>query len=473
MRMVRRFLLIVTCGLCWSTDPAVAQRPLVTDAMRPFISLDAPVVALTNARVIDGTGAPARANQTILLRDGDIVAVGPASSIAVPSDAKLLDLSGKTVLPGLVQLHEHLWLANERAILNTSLSYSRLYLAAGVTSLRTAGAYNPYGDLKTRADIEAGAAVGPWMDLSIYMDTFGAPRLVTAEQARKYVDFWLDSGFTSVKAYASTGAIPMKAAIDAAHRRNLKLTGHVCRVTYREAADLGIDNLEHGFVMAPDFITGESSDICRSARIFDSLDSVDPNAVQAKSLIAHLIARNVAVTSTLVTFEDFIPDIPPQRGIELLTPALQEFHAEYRAKLKDPKNKIARVKPENLRKSAAMELDFMRSGGLLVSGTDPCVPSIGVIAGYGSERQLEIMVENGFTPLEAIRVATLNGAIYLKRDDRIGSVAAGKQADLLIVDGDPATNISDIAQPWMVIKLGIGYDPEKLRASVRGRVGLQ
>lgn len=211
-RMLQRLLFAAFVVSSISPGPAAAQRTEITQAMRPFVSVDSPVVALINARVIDGTGAPARAGQTVILRDGAISAVGPTDAIAVPADAKVVDLPGKSVLPGLVQLREHLWLAHERVILNTSLSYPRLYLAAGVTSLRTAGAHNPYADLKVRADIDAGAAVGPRMDLTIYMDVFGAPRLITAEQTSRYVEFWLDSGFTSVKAYAYTHPSALKTA---------------------------------------------------------------------------------------------------------------------------------------------------------------------------------------------------------------------------------------------------------------------
>ena len=127
---------------------------------------------------------------------------------------------------------------------------------------------------------------------------------------------------------------------------------------------------------------------------------------------------------------------------------------------------------ESLRKSAVMDREFMKAGGLLVAGTDPAVPSAGVVAGYSNARQLELMVEFGFTPLEAIRVSTLNGAIYLGRDQRIGSIAPNKQADLLVVSGDPSKTISDIRNVVVVFKQGIGYDPAKLRDSVRGKVGL-
>lgn len=255
--MFRRTALIAFFAVLVPMTAVRAERPLVTEAMRPFVSEDAHVIALIHARVIDGTGAPAREGRTLILRDGNIEAVGNDGEVAIPAGAKVIDLTGKTVLPGLVHLHEHLWMFGGNAVLGVSDSYPRLYLAAGVTSIRTAGSYNPYVDLRARDRIEKGEAVGPWMDLSIYLDLFGAPRLADAESTRKYLDFWLDSGFTSVKAYGYTNHVALEAAIGLAHARGAKVTGHLCMVSYREAADLGIDDIEHGFAMVPDFVSAQ------------------------------------------------------------------------------------------------------------------------------------------------------------------------------------------------------------------------
>jgi imidazolonepropionase-like amidohydrolase len=119
----------------------------------------------------------------------------------------------------------------------------------------------------------------------------------------------------------------------------------------------------------------------------------------------------------------------------------------------------------------ALERAFARAGGLLIAGTDPTGAG-GVIPGYSNQRQLELLVDAGFTPLEAIRIGTMNGARYLGRDARVGSIAAGKQADLVVIDGDPSTNIADVRKVETVFKQGVGYDPGKLIASVSGKVGL-
>lgn len=483
--MFRRMILIALLAVLAPMTPLRAERPPVTEAMRPYVSEDAPVIALVHARVIDGTGAPAREGRTLILRDGDIEAVGNDGEVDIPAGAKIIDLTGKTVLPGLVHLHEHLWMFGGNAVLGVSDSYPKLYLAAGVTSIRTAGSYNPYVDLRARDRIEKGEAVGPWMDLSIYLDLFGAPRLTDAESTRKYLDFWLDSGFTSVKAYGYTNGVALKAAIALAHARGAKVTGHLCMVSYREAAELGIDDIEHGFAMVPDFVSAQSARKTVPAGTVDvkaerdcgeralaGLANVDPRGREARALIDTLVARKVAITSTLPALEDLVRDIPPQTGIDMLAPPIQDYHRAYRARMGTPAGQALVLPAQSLRKTAVMEREFMKAGGLLVAGTDPAVPSAGVVAGYSNARQLELMVEFGFTPLEAIRVSTLNGAIYLGRDKRIGSIAPNKQADMLVVSGDPSKTISDIRNVVVVFKQGIGYDPVKLREAVRGKVGL-
>lgn len=457
---------VLTLAIALSVASAAhAQLPVVTPAMRPFIAYDAPVVAIRHARVIDGTGRSAVPNQTLILRDGKIESVTPDALARVPAGAVTIDATGKSVLPGLVQMHEHMWMAGPYGLLDANESYPRLYLAAGVTSVRTTGSYNDYIDLKLWRSVQAGDAVGPWMDLTVYMgDIFGAPALHSAEQTRDYLNFWLDSGFTSVKAYRRTRAVALQAAIELAHRRGIKVTGHLCAVTYAQAADMGIDNIEHGFLVATDFMTDRPADRCPD-EVKPGIGDIDPRGAQARALVAKLVARRVAITSTLVTWS------PDSTGVEMLSLPLREHNARYREQERlDPRSR--EVEDRLVRNSAIMELEFMRAGGLLLSGTDPAIESIGVIAGYGSARQMELMVENGFTPLEAIKVGTLNGAIYLDRASKIGSIAPGKQADLLLVEGDPSVNISDIRKVSVVFKEGLGYDPQRLRESVRGTVGL-
>ncbi|HSU97199.1 MAG TPA: amidohydrolase family protein, partial [Gemmatimonadaceae bacterium] len=129
------------------------------------------------------------------------------------------------------------------------------------------------------------------------------------------------------------------------------------------------------------------------------------------------------------------------------------------------------IYPALFAKDRAMELQFARAGGLLIAGTDPTGAG-GVIPGYSNQRQVELLVGSGFTPLEAIKICTLNGATYLGRAKEIGSITTGKQADLVVINGNPAANVSDIRNVELVFKQGVGYDPAKLIASVQGQVGL-
>jgi enamidase len=261
----------------------------------------------------------------------------------------------------------------------------------------------------------------------------------------------------------------LKAAIEAAHKRGLKVTGHLCSVTYKEAAELGIDNLEHGFFASTDFVTDKKPDECPGqGKGQQSINALDPSSEQARALIEELIKRNVALTSTLTVFETFAPGRPVPPGLDVLTPQLkQQFEQRFTATSRAPQSFYATLVPKGM----ALELAFARAGGLLVAGTDPTGGG-GVIPGFSNQRQLELLVEAGFTPVEAIRIGTLNGATLLGRADRVGSIAVGKQADLVIVDGDPSQRIVDVRNVQMVFKQGVGYDPAKLIASVKGWVGI-
>jgi enamidase len=259
------------------------------------------------------------------------------------------------------------------------------------------------------------------------------------------------------------------AAIEEAHKRGLKVTGHLCSVTYREAAALGIDDLEHGFFVATDFVTDKKPDECPGQGAGQTaISAADPNGDAVRSLIAELVRRHVALTSTLTVFETFVPGraLPP--GLDVLEPQLRaQFEQRHAATAANARSTYGAL----FAKARAMELAFARAGGLLLAGTDPTGGG-GVIPGYSNQHALELLVESGFTPLEAIRIGTLNGATFLGRADRAGSIAAGKDADLVVIAGDPATRIADVRNVQIVFKQGVGYDPAKLVESVRGKVGL-
>jgi enamidase len=293
--------------------------------------------------------------------------------------------------------------------------------------------------------------------------------LKDSADARRFVAFWADAGATSFKAYMNITRAELAAAVDEAHKRGLKITGHLCSVTYREAADLGIDDLEHGFFVATDFVKDKQPDLCPGQNAgMTALGTVDPKSAEFTSLVQYLVAHHVAVTSTQTVFVTFTPGQPATPGTDVLDPLLKtqydQLYTRVQGNATSPFAKLLTLDRQ-------MELAFFRAGGLLLAGTDPTGGG-GVIPGYSDQRQAELLVETGLTPLEAIKVCTLNGATYLGRADRIGSIAVGKQADLVVIDGNPAATIADIRHVTLVFRQGVGYDPAKLIESVRGKVGL-
>ena len=452
-----------------------SQAPQLSKNVQQYVRTSAPVIALTNVRVIDGTGQPAREKQTLVIRDGVIAQVGDASSVTPPAGAEVIDLAGKSVIPGLVMVHEHLYYPTGPGVYaQLGESFTRLYLAGGVTTMRTGGNMNGYMDFSLKRAIESGQKPGPAIDATApYVNgpnQFQQMTHVTdAEQARRHVAYWADQGATSVKAYMQISRAALGAAIDEAHKRGLKVTGHLCSVTYSEAADLGIDNLEHSFLAATDFVADKKPDACPGqGRGQQSIAALDPNGAAFKTLVKKLIDKGVALTSTLTVFETFTPGRPVPPGLEVLTPHLKQQFEQTRARVAQNKDSgYISLFP----KAMALELAFARAGGLLVAGTDP-TGSGGVIPGYSNQRQVELLVEAGFTPLEAISIGTLNGAKYLGREKNIGTIAAGKQADLVVVSGNPSASIADVRNVEIVFKQGVAYDPAKLIASVAGRVGL-
>lgn len=453
---------------------ADAQRLAVGPALRQFVRVDAPVVALTNARVIDGTGAAAREQQTLIIQDGRIAALGSSGSVAIPQGAEVIDLAGKSVLPGLVMLHEHLYYPTGPGTYGQlGTSFLRLYLAGGVTTMRTGGNMNGYVDINLKRGIDSGVVVGPAMDATApYVNGPLQLRQLRAvkgaDDARRMVAYWADEGATSFKAYMQITRAELGAAIEEAHKRGLKVTGHLCSVTFAEAARLGIDNLEHGFLTASDFVPNKQPDVCPAGASQQAFAALDPAGPIAQGLIRELVTRKVAITSTLTVFETSVPGRPLPPGLDVLVPQLREQFERQHAAI------ASRNEPQRgaaFNKEMQLERAFARAGGLLVAGTDPTGYG-GVLPGYSNQRALELLVEAGFTPLEAITIGTLNGAKYLGRESTIGTIAIGKQADLVVVAGNPAARIADVRNVELVFRLGVGFDPAKLIASVKGSVGL-
>ena len=455
-----------------------------------FIRENSPVIALTHVQLMDGTGAAAQADQTIVIDHGKIAAVGSAASTNVPPGAKVIDARGKTVIPGLVGMHEHLFYpaANDGdpIFIEQPFSFPQLYLASGVTTARTTGSIEPYTDLQVKARVDSGRLPGPDLFLTTPYLEGGTSAflqlhpLKDSAEARSFVEYWHSVGFTSVKAYMDVKPDELRAGIEEAHKLGMKVTGHLCSVGYIEAAEMGIDDLEHGPFGAPDgeLNPKKKPGVCVDdfsgyfPLLVEIIKNADPDGPELRKTIDTLVAHHVAVTSTLAVFES--ATLPPmnsgimKRSQELMSPQAWSKVMTIRASMVDLDPLIRTW----LQKEMKFERNFVAAGGMLLAGCDPT--GFGqTLAGVGDQRQVELLVEAGFTPAEAIHIASQNGATFLGAADRIGSVAAGKQADLVLLDGDLAKDITVIEKPEIVFKGGVGYDSNAIYESLHGQVGLQ
>lgn len=477
--MKRACLATLSLVLVLATYPVAAAQQTLSGAVREYVQIDAPLFALTDVAIIDGTGAPSRNAQTLIVRNGLIDWVGPSEEATIPAEAEVVEMGGHTVLPGLVMVHEHMFYPSGQGSYNQmQYSFPRLYLAGGATTIRTGGSRDPYGDLNLKQAIDAGEIPGPHIDATgpyvngpglgiMFVNAVDGP-----DDAVKLVSYWADEGATSFKAYMQISRAELGAALEVIHGRGFKMTGHLCSVTYTEAAALGIDNLEHGFRAATDFVADKQPDECPPSRERSrSLLEVDVDGPEVEALFRTLIDNDVAVTSTLPVFEISTPGRPmaPQGALDAMAPDARDRYMRQWARIAQQDSPQA---VELFAKNMAMEKAFADAGGLLVSGTDPTGYG-GVVAGYANQRQVELLVEAGFSVEAAIEVSTLNGARYLGIDDRTGSVEVGKVADLMVVQGNPSLDIGNIRNVRVVFKDGVGYDSQALFDAVKGTVGIR
>lgn len=447
-------------------------------AVKDFVVSDAPMIALTHVRVLDGTGSPPLEDQDLVIAEGRVQSLGPAAATSIPPGAQVKNLTGYTVIPGLVGMHDHLFYPGAPGHYNVlAFSGPRLYLAGGVTTLRTTGSLEPYTDLNVKRLIDSGKMVGPKIHVTgPYLEGAGAftpqmHELTGPEDARRLVEYWADEGVTSFKVYMNITRAELSATLEAAHKRGLKVTGHLCSIGFREAAALGIDDLEHGLLVDAEFDPDKKPDYCPSQQATAAvLAKLEVESAPVEEMIQDLVKHHVAVTSTLPVFETFVPNRPPldPRALEVMLPETRIDYLTTRARLGAAP---ATARADGFKKEMQFERDFVKAGGLLLAGPDPTGYG-GVVPGFGDQREVELLVEAGFTPAEAIQIASANGAAFLGELDKIGTIAAGKQADLVVVHGDPSKNISDIEKVEWVFKDGIAYDSQKLIESARGAVGL-
>ena len=458
MRRIQ-YLAAVLAAVLTLPRPAMAAPPGSLEEVRQFEVPEPPVVALVDVNVVDGTGGPARAHQTVVITAGRIVSVGPAETARIPTGADQHRFSGSTVLPGLVMLHEHMmYFSGFRIWHSQAVSFPRLYLAAGVTTVRTAGSDAPLTDLNLKLGVDEGRIAGPRMFVTGpffngYSDHFLGDDIVRTEaDGRREVRYWAVHGATSFKLYADLTHDAAKGVIEAAHALHLTVTGHLGRIGCREAVDLGIDNIEHSFTACLREL---------GAGGFEPAEGPPhpPDPAKTKALIGLLVRRGVVLTSTPASAS--VAPLSAEERAFFHPTALANYDAWF-----------ARPHPELGLPNAyirALELQFVAAGGRMVIGSD--AQDFGQIAGFADDQALEALVAAGHPPLTVLRMATLDGARFLGIGRTVGRVEPGKRADLIVVTGDPSRHIADIENVALVFRDGVAYDPKKLRDSVRGMVG--
>jgi len=479
LRVATGTALLLAVGVC---SLAAQRASSFHPDLRRYVAVDAPVVALTNATLIDGTGAAPRSGQTIVISGNRIQAVGPTGSVAVPAGAHVVDASGHTVIPGLMGMHDHMFYTTQGGMVQSPYSFPRLYLGTGVTTVRTTGSFAPYAELNLKNNIERHQMPGPRIHITgpylisqgndLRLDQMGMHKIETEAAARRVVRHWAEEGAEWIKGYTQLSRDIFRAVIDEAHKHGMKVTGHLCSISFTEAVELGIDNIEHGFRTNSDYDTAKKPDECPASH-FETLGKLDMKDPRIAKTFKAMIDNNVPMTTTSVN-EQLAPNRPgpDARVLAVMAPWIAEQELDRRKRLDAsvPGSEIYPRMREIYPRSLEYELAFVRAGGVLAAGVDP---AFGAVAGYGNLRVLELLREAGFTTPEAVQVLTLNGAVVLGVQKDRGSVEAGKLADLVLLRGNLANDPKVIYETVTVFKDGIGYDSAKLIADVKGQVGIR
>lgn len=447
-----------------TASPVPTAFPNEPSSFYAFPLEDGEIIALINARVIDGTGAPAYRDWTVLIQGNRILDAG--MNIEIPVDARVVDLMGKTILPGMFDMHGHLYSYDGEKLALEDIAYPRLYLAGGVTTVFTAGDFDPDGtaDLKTR--IANGEAVGPDILMTgPYFSGGNAPawmmKASTPEGLLGTYDAWKDK-IAGVKVYTKIPEDQFVALLGAAHSDGLFVTGHLESISAMRALELGIDGIEHGlFSMSEFFPKGASL-----KQQYCAISQLDMTSPELNAIVEEIVRQGTYIDPTIVVFQPELPDFVPliEDWEKYLDPAdVIPFRSWLRSI----------IEPVCLQKALDKQAQFIKivhdRGGLIVAGTDPVIPIL--LPGYSLHRELQNLVAAGLSPLDAIKAATLNAAIVTRLDSQKGTITAGKIADLVVVDGNPDEDIKAIGNTVLIFRNGIPYLPEKLRQSVEGQIG--
>jgi hypothetical protein len=440
----------------------------LADSLLSYVKYDAEIMAFTNVTIVDGTGSPTKTKQVVIIKNGLFIAIGDKSTVSIPEKAKVLDLKGKTLIPGLVGMHNHLHIPRFPYVGDVA---AKLYLASGVTTIQTCGAASPEKELSLSIKVENGQQIGPDIIASAPFITGegGNPNMIiprNEQHLRDTIQYWMNQDIKWFKVYRNTKPEDLKIIIDEVHKNNGKVRGHLCSITFEEATKMGIDGIEHGLNSTSDFRTNKEYGICNGGREY--MDNLLINSAEVKKIQKLMIDNDVFLTSTLSIFEASIPNraYANEQSIDAMSPYLKEQYKERRTNFDEQLNDSTRNK--RLKRIMEFEHQYFKMGGLLCSGVDA---GRHVIPGFGDQRNYELLIEAGFTTEEAIQVMTSNGAKALERTD-IGSIQLGKRADFVILNGDLEKEGSTIEKVETVFKNGIGYNSEMILNGTIGQFGI-
>lgn len=467
------WVMMVACGNVKSQAPALSnpddENYHVSDSLKKYIAFDQKQIALTNATVVDGTGGAIKTGQTIIIAHGYIKDIGDKEEVRIPAGSTIIEAKGKTIIPGIVGVHNHLHIPGFPFIGDVA---TKLYLASGVTTIQTCGAALPDREIAIANRIAKGEQLGPDVITSgpYFTGEGGNASMIiprNEQHIRDTMQYWIKRGVSWFKVYRHTKPEDLKIILDEAHRNNCKVTGHFCSITFEEAIRLGIDGIEHGLNSASDFRTGKEDGMCNGGRAY--MDELIISSPEVKKLHRLMIEHGVFLTSTLSIFESSIPHraIADERTLKAMSPYLLNQYHENRSSAAGAQ--YDSIRENRLKRIMEFEYQFSKMGGLLGSGVDAGRHNL---PGYGDQRNFELLREAGFTTAEAVQIMTSNGAKIVDREN-IGAIAIGKRADLVILHGDLDKDESVIRQVEYVFKNGIGYDSRKILKETDGKVGLE
>ncbi|HKR34100.1 MAG TPA: amidohydrolase family protein [Steroidobacteraceae bacterium] len=413
-------------------------------------------VALTNANVFDSATGKSTPGMTVLMEGNHIRAVGKDGAVAIPSQAQRIDVGGKALLPGLWDMHVHM-----------SPNDGLLHLAAGVTSVRDLANDNDALQ-KMKREIESGAEIGPRITMRGFMDGRGpytGPTKVFVDneaEARSAIDYYAKHGYDGIKVYSSIKPELVPTITKLAHEKGLRVSGHVpAFMTAQQFVEAGADEIQHINFIFLNFWFDEVKDTRTPQRfiaVAERAATLDLNSERVRSFVQLLKNRNIVVDPTLTAFEGLFTDRPGKVSesyaaiADRLPPQVRRGFLV--GGLPVPQGKDARYHESQLATLRMVKLLY-DSGITIVPGTDG-------LPGFTLHRELELYAQAGISPADVLRIATLGAARVAHRDQELGSIAPGKLADMVLVDGDPAKRISDIRRPSLVIKDGAFYEPAAL-----------